>query len=51
MAKAHQASKPMKWVRDDKGDTYLCSESAVSEEGRIIDHEECLDESENPQNN
>ncbi len=50
MAKGHKAAKPLTWVRDKDGNTYLCAQSAVSADGRIIDRNECLDESENPQN-
>ena len=51
MKKSHTATKPMTWVRDAKGNTYLCDQSAVSDSGKIIDQSECLDESENPHNN
>jgi len=50
----HKAAKPMVWIKDREGDTWICPKESVSEVGNISDDKlskECLNESENPQNN
>lgn len=49
----HKAAKPMVWVKDKSGNTYICPKSAVRDPKNISECElrECMDESENPQNN
>ena len=49
----HKAAKPMVWVRGNDGSTYICPKQSVRDPGSVSELElrECLDESENPQNN
>lgn len=50
----HKAAKPMVWIRDAEGNTYICPKSSVNDPENISKSEllkECLDESQNPQNN
>lgn len=41
------------WVKDSKGNTYLCQKENLKDPKDFTEEElrECLDESENPQNN
>ena len=50
---AHKAAKPMVWVKDKSGNTYICPKSALKNTKDVSEEElrQCLDESENPQNN
>ena len=49
----HKAAKPMVWVKDKSGNTYICPISAVKNAKDVSDEElrYCVNESENPQNN
>jgi len=49
----YKAAKPMVWVRGNDGSTYICPKSAIKDPKNVSGSElgECLDESDNPQNN
>ncbi|MFH2000380.1 MAG: pyridoxamine 5'-phosphate oxidase family protein [Planctomycetota bacterium] len=49
----HQASKPMVWVKDNSGNTYICPKGSVKDPKHVKSSElkQCMNESENPQNN
>ena len=47
------AAKPMIWVKDKEGNTYMCPKASVRDLEHVTERElrECVDESNNPQNN
>jgi len=49
----HKAAKPMVWVRGNDGTSYICPKDAVNDTRNVKNHEltDCVDESQNPQNN
>ena len=53
MMNSHVAAKPMVWVKDDEGNTYICPKAEVRDAKSVSKHElrRCVDESQNPQNN
>lgn len=52
-AKPYKAAKPLVWVKDSSGTTYLCPKSELRDPKNVSKEELalCMDESENPQNN
>lgn len=53
-SKSYKASLQMVWVKDAKtGNTYICPQSSVKDSRNVSSSElrECVDESDNPQNN
>lgn len=48
----HKAAKPMVWVASS-GSTYICPKNEIKDPKNVTEAElrQCLDESENPQNN
>jgi hypothetical protein len=49
----HRAAKPIVWVKDKNGETYLCPINAVKDPKNVTEAElaQCVNESHNPQNN
>jgi hypothetical protein len=52
MAQAHTAVKPLVWVRDEGGNTWLCPKESLRDPKHVSEQElrECVEESSNPQN-
>lgn len=51
--KPYRAAKPMVWVKDRSGTTYICPKSELKDPKNVSQSElsQCMDESQNPQNN
>ncbi|MHC4943788.1 MAG: hypothetical protein ACYTG7_12295 [Planctomycetota bacterium] len=50
----HKAAKPMVWIKDSEGDTWICPVGAIKDlkgASRQELESACMNESENPQNN
>lgn len=49
----YKAAKPMVWVRGKDGSTYICPKGCIKDPKNVSSSElsQCMDESENPQNN
>ncbi len=52
MKNTHKAASPMIWIRDTKGETYVCPVGAVKDPKNPTEDELklCVNESFNPQN-
>jgi hypothetical protein len=50
----YKAARPMVWVKDSRGDTWICPVGSIKNPGGASEKElrgSCMNESENPQNN
>ena len=49
----HKAAKPLIWIKDRNGETYMCPLNAVKDPKNATEAElaQCMIESHNPQNN